>query len=253
MRVGGRWVAIVFFGGLAALSLLVFSKHLSDVLPQAVATHIARNNEGLVLAVVLGAWIQFIRPRLVSSYAMPIALLVGAGFLLGGLWLTHGPLTKPGGGVFITQDETAYALAVLIPYVQLLRPVPLWAYLVPVVGFVVPVVIGSNQTITNLAEFFTALVLVPITVDIVDSGILDGSPARVGRGALWTLLMAVCVVAMFKGFDRRPDTVIDEVVRWVYRGAEMFIAAGFLTLYFSVLRHDLRPRRPVAAPPVGVH
>lgn len=227
----------MFFGGLAAVVVLVLTKQLSTVLPDPAARQISRNNEGLVVVLVAGAWIQLVRPRLVG-HALEHHLAIGAGLLLVavGLSLYHGSWP----GQYTTLNESAFGLAVVIPYLQLRRPLSIWAWGVPIAAVAVPAIGGGNELTTNLAEVFGAVFFVAVTVDVVDPGILDGSRApRVGV-LLWIGAMVAAVGLLHNATDRTPENVVESVIRYTSRVTEMFFASAILLLYFSILRPELR-------------
>src|SRR5690349_1588876 len=61
-RIAAAWV---YYGGLSVLMILIITKVLKeDILPGTVGRHISNDSEGYVLALVLAAWIEFVRPRL---------------------------------------------------------------------------------------------------------------------------------------------------------------------------------------------
>ena len=239
MRIHGRMVAALFFGGLAAVVLLVLTKNLPTILPDSVARQINRNNEGFVVVLVAGPWIQFVRPRL-RGYVLEIPIAVAGGLVLSalGLWLYHGSWP----GQYATLNESAFSLAVLIPYLQLRRPLPVWAWGVPIGAVAIPAIGGGNALTTNLAEVFGAVFFVAVTVDFVDRGILDGSRVPRARVLVWIGAMVVAVGLMHVATDRTPNNVAESVIRYTSRVNEMFMASAILVLYLSILCPDLRRR-----------
>ena len=110
-----------FHGLLLVLMAVIVSRHLGDLLPTPVARHVSNDSEGYVEALALGAWIQFVRPRLVRTRARwPVALLAGLGCLALGTWLYNSHILS----TVRTLNETFVALGVLLPYLQARRPLP---------------------------------------------------------------------------------------------------------------------------------
>jgi len=73
-----RLFAVLYYGGLALVLALILLQLLDEVLGARLASHIAHNSEAYLAALVLSAWIQFVRPRLTGRRAeWPIAVLVG--------------------------------------------------------------------------------------------------------------------------------------------------------------------------------
>ena len=84
-----------------------------------------------------------------------------------------------------TLNETFLALALLLPYLQLRRPLPrALPSGIAVVLLVVVVAFESTAAVTDLAETFGILILAPVAFDLVDRGILDPQPAARTRW-LW--------------------------------------------------------------------
>ncbi len=249
MRIPGRMVAVLFFGGLSAVVVLILTKQLSTALPDAMARQIGRNNEGLVVVLVAGTWIQFVRPRL-SGHALQYPLAIGAGLVLlaVGLWLYHGSWP----GQYATLNESAFGLAVVIPYLQLRRPLPVWALGIPIAAVAMPAIGGGNELTTNLAEMFGAVFFVAVTVDVVDHGILDGSPVPRARVLVWIGAMVAAVGLLRVVTDRTPENVVESVIRYTSRATEMFFASAILLLYFSILCPWLRRRAGVPSAAAGL-
>ena len=144
----------------------------SDVLPNALSVRIGHNTEGYILALVIAAWIQFVRPRIAGSRAewiiTAIAALAFVGltiYLLAG----HGVASR-----FKTLNEGTLAAALLIPYVQLRRPLPrLVAAVAALVIVAVTIVTNKSAETTDMAETFGMIILGIVGLDVVDRGILD--------------------------------------------------------------------------------
>jgi hypothetical protein len=128
-------------------------------------------------------------------------------------------------------------VGLLLPYLQLRRPLPRalpWCVLV--VAVLVAVLFNHNTEITDLAEVWGALVLVPLTVDVFDRGILNpAAPDRPWLRWAWlAVLVAVPVVCSW--LDTRADVTgaLNAVVHYVARCNEDFVAAVLISLVFSV-------------------
>ena len=243
-----RIVTWTFYGALVLVLALTLTATIKDVLPGGLGGAAANNSEGLLMALATALWIQYARPRLSAGSGFAVAVVVGVASFLVGWWLLQGPLERPDDSRFITLNEKFFALAVMIPYLQLRRPLPGWfAPLLPLVAIIVPAIGGSNEQTTDLAETFCALVLLPITFDYVDRGILDGARARVLAAVGWIGLM-VLIVASFHTLVNwsGPSTLPGQIMLYLARGNEMFVAAGLLTAYFSLLRPDLRSEQASA-------
>lgn len=242
-----RAITWLYFIGLAGLIVLILTRLLPDLLPAGAASQIGRNSEGLALVLGVSLWIWLARPRLAVSRlqwpltAAVVVILIFAGFLLRqGPWPIH----------VVTLNEAVFALAVLVGYLQLPRPLPTgtWA-LLPLAAIVIPAVGGHNTLTTDLAETFGALVVIPLCVDLVDRGILDGSAVPVIRVLVWMAILAALVVILHTIVDRTPDGVIEEVVRYVSRATEMYLAGIILHGFFSLaVGQDRDRRRPATAP-----
>ena len=111
---------MLYYGGLALVLALILLQLLDEVLGKRLATHIGHNSEAYLAALVLSAWIQYVRPRLAGKRAeWPTALLVGVIMLVIGIVLVQTHLPSR----FRTLNEAFIALGILIPYVQARRPV----------------------------------------------------------------------------------------------------------------------------------
>lgn len=116
-----RLVAVAYYAALLALLALIIPRLLGDFLPRSVAHHVGADSEGYLLALLLGGWIQAARPRLQRSRAQwPVTLAVAALSAVLGVYLYNADVL----GTVKTLNEPLLALAVLVPYVQLRRPLP---------------------------------------------------------------------------------------------------------------------------------
>jgi hypothetical protein len=227
-------LGVVFYGVLLVLLVGCLLKVFPHILPKAIASRIAHNSEGYVAALALGAWIQFARPRLRrSALQWPLTLAAAVACLAVGVLLlsVHTPSQVK------TLNEAFIALALLIPYVQLRRPLPT---LVPlglsaVVLVLIVVTHGARDT-TLLAETLGMLLLAPITLDSIDRGILDGS-ARTSAAAryLWYAFLVVAPIVFSVVQYHVGDTgTVELVTRYAVRITEAFVFMLFVGLYFAV-------------------
>lgn len=232
-----RAFSVAYYGVLGVLLALILAGSLSDVLPGSLAGQVGRNSEGLAVLLAVSVWIQFARPRLAATAReWPLTLLAAGTWATLGLMLRYGSVAPQ----LATLNEAALAVAVLLPYLQLRRPLPAWAWVVPVAAAAVPLIGGHNAVTTDLAEAFGALVLIPLCVDAADRGILDGSAVPLLRVLIWMAGLIVVVLLLHTFIDRTPVGFFDELIRYISRVTEMFIAGVLLHAYFSLSHPDLR-------------
>ena len=229
-----RIFTVLYYAGLALVLALILLQLLDDVLGKKLATHIGRNSEAYLAALVLSAWIQFARPRLAGTRAeWPVAIVVGVVMLVIGIVLiqTHLPSR------FRTLNEAFIALGILIPYVQARRPVSrVLSYGLPGVVLLLALVVGDRGLVRDLAETATMLILIPIGLDLVDRGILQ-SDAVTSIRARWTwyaalVLIPIAFVALRKG--AHVGGWAGNRMLYSQRGLEGYIAAFFIGVYFAV-------------------
>jgi hypothetical protein len=189
------------------------------------------------MALVIGAWIQFARPRLAASrIEWPITAAAGVLCLGIGVFLAATDLPSR----FRTLNETFLGLALLLPYLQLRRPLPgrvaLWIALV----LLAVMVAGGERVsvITDLAETLGLLFLAPIGLDLVDRGILDSSAVTSVR-ARWSwygfLFVAPLVFSVLEYGVKVRGGALGELVRYTVRPTEAFICMFLIGLYFAVV------------------
>ena len=249
-----RLLSAVFYTSLILVVAGVLLQVLPLLLPEAVAGRIGRNSEGLVLALLLAGWIQYARPRLAGTpRAWPVTALVVGVLVAVGVVLLLSDLPSR----FRTLNETFLAAALVIPYLQVRRPLPrgLAAGLaVAVLGLTV--VFHRSGTVTDLAETIGVLLLVPIAFDLVDRGILDPG-ARTSprlRVAWYAVIVLAPLTFTALEYGLGVDGLLGEAVRYSVRIAEAFVALLLLHLHFAVvLRRTGRPAgsaAPVHGDPV---
>lgn len=225
---------MLYYGGLALVLALILLQLLDEVLGKRLATHIGHNSEAYLAALVLSAWIQYVRPRLAGKRAeWPTALLVGVIMLVIGIALVQTHLPSR----FRTLNEAFIALGILIPYVQARRPLSrVISYGLPGVVLLLVLVIGDRGLVRDQAESAVMLILIPIGLDLIDRGILQ-SDAVTSVRARWSwyaalVLIPVVFVALRKG--AHVDGWAGNRMLYSQRGLEGYIAAFFIEVYFAV-------------------
>jgi len=225
---------VLYYGGLALVLALILLQLLDEVLGKRLATHIGHNSEAYLAALVLSAWIQYVRPRLAGRRAeWPTALLVGVIMLVIGIALVQTHLPSR----FRTLNEAFIALGILIPYVQARRPLSrVISYGMPGVVLLLVLVIGDRGLVRDQAESAVMLILIPIGLDLIDRGILQ-SDAVTSVRARWSwyaalVLIPVVFVALRKG--AHVDGWAGNRMLYSQRGLEGYIAAFFIEVYFAV-------------------
>lgn len=177
-----RVIQWVFYGGLGIALLLIVTRALDILLPS-LASRIAYNSEGYFFALFLGLWIQVMMPRIPSGRRMPWALGYGAFWALVGVGLALSELPSR----IKTLNEAALALAIVIPYVTLRRPLARWVLgAVPALIALTIWAVGwaPQSWIIDQAETFGFVILAMLTFDVFDRVLLDRD-AEVNRPARW--------------------------------------------------------------------
>ena len=225
---------MLYYGGLALVLALTLLQLLDEVLGKRLATHIGHNSEAYLAALVLSAWIQYVRPRLAGKRAeWPTALLVGVIMLVIGIALVQTHLPSR----FRTLNEAFIALGILIPYVQARRPLSrVISYGLPGVVLLLVLVIGDRGLVRDQAESAVMLILIPIGLDLIDRGILQ-SDAVTSVRARWSwyaalVLIPIVFVALRKG--AHVGGWAGNRMLYSQRGLEGYIAAFFIEVYFAV-------------------
>ncbi len=244
-----RAVAVLYYGGLCLLLALIVTKVLPHLLPATVARPIGKDSEGYVLALLLAPWIEYVRPRLTGKPVGWAVTAAAAAASLGvGLLLYNSHII---GGVK-TLNETFFALALLIPYVQLTRRLSGFAAVACAVGVLAGIVAAEYTPLasitTNLAEGTVMLLLAPLAFDLADRVILQ--PDRPGPQALrraWWVLLAVAPLAFIVLVHVHLGVPLHAAVRYATRAQEAFVGMLLLELYFAA-----RGPRRTAAPTAGV-
>jgi hypothetical protein len=247
-RVRHRTVlSVAFYATVAAVLVAVLAQLFPLFLPDALAGRIGHNSEGLLLALVIAAWIQFVRPRLTGTDREWVVTALVAGLCLAlGLFLVLTDLPSR----FRTLNEPLLAAALLVPYVQVRRPLPGRSALWLALGVLtVTVVFNRTAVITDLAEMLAALILVPLALDVVDRGILDpeAETSRPLRYAWYGFLVLAPIVFSVLQYQVGFDGVLGEALRYSVRIAEVFVTLLLVELYAAVMRSRAVPAQPIGA------
>jgi hypothetical protein len=247
-----RTLTVAFFSVLVAAIAGVLLELFPLVLPDSIAVRIARNSEGLVLALLLAGWVQFGRPRVsrMRRGSVAIVLAVLACLTVGALLLASDLPSR-----FRTLNETFLAAAFVIPYLQLRRPLPpRMAVSVSAVVLLIVVALNRTAAVTDLAEMLGVLLLAPLAFDVVDRGILDPDAATSPRlrRTWYALLIAAPICFSLIEYRIGVDGLLGEAVRYSVRITEAFVCLLLVESYFAVaLRRTGRPvvvdRAPAAA------
>jgi hypothetical protein len=226
--------AIVYYGGLAVGLALILLQRLDDIVGKSLATHIAHNSEAYLAALVLTAWIQFVRPRLAGTRAeWPVAIAVGVVLVVIGIVLVQTHLPSR----FRTLNEAFIGMGLLIPYVQARRPLNRVVSLgVPGVMLLLVLVAGNTGVIKDQAESAMMIILLPIGLDLIDRGILQSDAVTsVRQRYAWyaaLILVPVLFVALRKG--AHVGGWAGNRMLYSQRGLEGYILVFFLEVYLAV-------------------
>ena len=157
-------------------------------------------------------------------------------------------------GTVKTLNETFFALAVLIPYAQLCRPLARSVSVALAVGTLIAVLALEQTTAkhvtTALAEGFVMLLIAPVLFDLADRDILN--PARPStprsRQALWAGLVALALLSIAL---RRVThhSALHDVADYGARAQEAWVGMLLLTLYFTAYRTSPPGSSAIAAQP----
>lgn len=230
-----RWLPVLFYGGLLVVLVGVLLQVWAALLPGGLGTRIGHNTEGYLFALVLAAWIQFVRPRLAGSrQEVPVTAVAGVLALAAGLGL----LATDWASRFVTLNEPLVALAVLIPFAQVRGP---WSRRLALgiagTALVLMVVGGERiQVVTDQAEALGFLLLVPLALGVVDSGVLDPrSTTSTALRWLWYVALLVVPVALsVLEYQVGVEGLLGTGTRFGVRIAESFIGTLLLSAYFAV-------------------
>lgn len=240
-----------YYGGLLVLLALAVTGTLGAVLPHELAKELREDDEALLLAVVLSGWIQLVRPRLPGARReWPVTLLAGTVLLLLGLWTYTSRDLPVEVGTF---SEPLLALALLLPYVQLRRPLPRLLVLGVPVGVLMLILLDPRQAIViRGSELFAMLMLVPLGLDIVDRRTLEPA-ARTSallRWSWYTLLIAAPLLLSLVLRDAFTG-LLGQVVTYAVGVQEAWLGLLLVHLYAAlddrlVSATRRRPSRPLS-------
>lgn len=235
MSRGKRVLPVVFYGGVALVLASVLFQWLTKIAPDGIATRVGHNSEGYLAALAVASWIQYVRPRL-SGHRREwlVTGLVAAAWLAVGLALLASDLPSR----WRTLNETCLALSLLLPYLQLRRPLPRFVPVgIAIVLLGVVVVFESTAAVTDLAETFGILILAPIAFDLVDRGILDPTAQTTTRTRwLWYATLAVVPIMLsVLEYQVGVDGFLGDAVRYGVRVTEAFICLLLVEIYLAVL------------------
>ncbi len=229
MPVLARWAAVVYFGVLAVVSVLIVLEQLDSVLPADVAAHVSRNNEGIVALLLLSLWIVVLRRWPDVSWGVAFAAAGGLGLAAVLVLVLDTKSTVR------TLNETLFAVAVLVLYCRLPRPLPAWGWALPAASLIAIVTTSHTDWGVDLAETYFFVLLVPIALDWADRSILEpAQPQRLDRLVAWTVFI-VAAPAAFAALrpDQPYENLLEEVLRYLSRPTEAFVAVLMLHLFFS--------------------
>ncbi len=229
---------VLFYGGLALLMLAIFTGALDSILPTSMASHVSDDSEAYVFAMLLAAWVQWGVRRLPSEGA----LRLGAGFGVFCALVTIVLLATHLPGSVKTLNETFFALAILIPYVSLRRPLGWWPQACSIaLIFVIAGGVGlwPESLWRTLAEGLTIVVLAPWAFDVLDRTILEPRAKNEAwmRPTLYGLLIAIPVVVVLLGVDRRAGGgVVPQTLDYIGRSQESFVGLLLVLVYLALVK-----------------
>jgi hypothetical protein len=148
-------------------------------------------------------------------------------------------------GTVKTLNETFLAVALLLPYVTLRRPLARATAPVTVLVVLVTTVLleqtAAHQLVTNVAEGVVMLLLVPLALDVFDRSALDPEqpvswPGRLGCWAALVVLPGVAILLRHAALGHDAHLVVD----YAARAQEAFVGTLLLGLYVAVQRPTSR-------------
>ena len=227
-----RWLTVAFYLAMAGITIGLAAKWEYDVLPQSLATHVSHNSEVFNIALLVVAAIEARRRAgaIPGARAVLVSLAVAVVLLGVGFLLIDGPVSP----TVKMLNEASFAGAVLWLYVFLPRPLRM-AWLASVVLLVVIVLGYHTSLITLQAECMVALVLAPISFDVVDRGILD---PRFGQSTwlriAWLALLLLVPVVLIVVKRQDLQGVAAEIVKYPSRGTEGFWGMALVHGFYLV-------------------
>ncbi len=242
-------IKVLLYVGLVLLLLIIIPGYTDSVMPTRLATPVSRNSEGWLLVLGACAYVDFVRPRFLSTRRPLIwATVIGGALLAAGLALRVAPWPSS----VVTLNEVLVALAFLVPYLQLPRPARWPAALVLALAALAAVASQPWRTLealppvsaflTDMAEAIAAVVLLALVFDVIDRGVLaDEAPRRL-RNALAALLLAVGIVGVHLLTPPDPTSSLEQSLYYVQRTNEAWVAASVILLYYLTRRRTTQPR-----------
>jgi hypothetical protein len=230
-----RLANVVFYAGLAVLLGLILADVLRDLIPVRIARRIGYNSEGYLFALIIGAWIQFVLPRLTPARRWPVTIagaVVGAGI---GFSLLGSDLPSQ----FKTLNEPFISLGLVLPYLALRRPLGRYVILIPVlvlIGVVLAMNTDPDGLAVDLAETYGYWLLVPIAFDLADRGILDPEAvtSKAVRYSTYAVMIVLPTTVSLLGVEERSGGGIHAWLSYLGRVHESFIGVVLLMLFFAV-------------------
>lgn len=224
----------VFYGGLLAAMAGILSQRMAAFVPSALADSLGRNSEGVVLALLLAAWIQVARPCLVeSSWQWQVTVSLAGGFLIVGVLLISSDLPSR----IRTLNEAFLGAGVLVPLIQGRAALSGRVVTAVSVGVLTVVAVAhASATVINLAEGFGVVVLAVVGLYAVDRGILDeraetSVPVRYG----WYAFLVIGPVAFSElQYGVGVGGTAGDIVGYAVRLTEAFVGMLLVQLYFAI-------------------
>lgn len=241
--------AIFYALGLLVCLMTIFGV-FATFLPNGLATQIGHNREAVLLALLLAADIQYLRPWLSRQrQEVLLTFAYGAALIAFGWWLLHSGLSSD----YFTFSESFFGAGALAWYVQPRRPFRL-GLLVSVATVMVIIVFFDTYFVLDQAENLLAIILGPLAFDLFDRRILDrDAPERPLLRAGWTIGLIVGWFVFWRlAALVRPDLsgFLDYSIDYIYRAAESYLGFFVLGVYFSYwLGRSWRDRKADAASP----
>lgn len=241
-----RTVVWVIYLGLAILLLCVTTGLLASILPARWATRVAYNSEAYLFALVLAPWIQFGLQRIAKERWLTVGVALGLCWAAVGLGLLVSDLPSR----VRTLNEPALALALLIPYFSIKRPLPQWSKLsIPFLLLLIALGISQEPqgVLVELAESLGFIILAIITLDVVDRPLLERNRERnlplCGAWLAFLLLEPVGVSALGTG-ARGDEGVLPMTLQFLGRIHESFIGVVLVWFVLHIVREGGHRGRP---------
>jgi hypothetical protein len=230
-----RIVNFFFYGGLLVVMAAILLQLLAGLLPTDLGRSVGINSEGYTLALIIAAWIQFARPRLVRS-RQQWSLTLGAAVLSAAIGAALLASDLP--SRFRTLNEAFLAVGLAVVYLQLRRPLPRWLpFVLSGALLAVIVLFGGTPLLTDVAETLGVLLLLPLAVDVFDRRLLERDPptSPVLAYALYAAL-AVLMVALTLLDSAGLGGDLGATIHYVHRMQESFVCLLLVLVYFAVRR-----------------